>query len=247
MVLVTSLFLALGTLQAANYLHTTMLSHVLCNPLSFFDTTPVGRILNRFSKDVDTLDNTIPHNIRAWLNCLFSVLSNFMTQCVFYVMMKTICFNCIAMSVCIHTAMFHIGALTAAALIHKGLLSNVLHLPVSFFDVTPVGRILARFSHDVNVVDGVLPHIFHMWLPQLFRMVNIIFVLVANVAASIGTLQAAAILQNLLLSNILHSPSSFFDVTPTGRILARFSSDVNTLDVIMPGLIRALLPSLFRI
>jgi ABC-type multidrug transport system fused ATPase/permease subunit len=76
-VLISSLYLALGTLLAAKYLHSQMLSHVLNNPLSFFDTTPTGRILNRFSKDIDTLDNTIPHNIRAWLNCLFSVMISF--------------------------------------------------------------------------------------------------------------------------------------------------------------------------
>jgi ABC-type multidrug transport system fused ATPase/permease subunit len=80
-VFISSLYLALGTLLAANYLHSQMLSHVLTNPLSFFDTTPTGRILNRFSKDIDTLDNTIPYNIRAWLNCLFSVMVyNFVTS-----------------------------------------------------------------------------------------------------------------------------------------------------------------------
>lgn len=74
-VLISSLYLALGTLQAASHLHSQMLSHVLMNPLSFFDTTPTGRILNRFNKDIDTLDNTIPYNIRAWLNCLLSVIA----------------------------------------------------------------------------------------------------------------------------------------------------------------------------
>jgi len=76
-VLISSLYLALGTLQAAKHLHSQMLCHVLMNPLSFFDTTPTGRILNRFNKDIDTLDNTIPYNIRAWLNCLLSVMITF--------------------------------------------------------------------------------------------------------------------------------------------------------------------------
>jgi len=72
-------------------------------------------------------------------------------------------------------------------------------------------------------------------------------VLLANIAASLGTLNAAMLFHKLMLINILHLPSSFYDVTPTGRILARFSNDVDVLDTRLPSLIRSLLPSLFRV
>ncbi len=35
--------------------------------MSFFDTTPLGRITNRFSRDVDTMDNTLTDNMRMYL------------------------------------------------------------------------------------------------------------------------------------------------------------------------------------
>ena len=37
--------------------------------------------------------------------------------------------------------------------LHEKMLAKVLRAPVSYFDVTPLGRILNRFSKDVNMVD----------------------------------------------------------------------------------------------
>ena len=41
------------TLTASTKLHDQVFAKVLRSPMSFFDTTPVGRILNRFAKDQD--------------------------------------------------------------------------------------------------------------------------------------------------------------------------------------------------
>ena len=40
-------------LAGSSKLHTAMFKSILGSPLSFFDTTPTGRILNRFSRDLD--------------------------------------------------------------------------------------------------------------------------------------------------------------------------------------------------
>jgi ATP-binding cassette subfamily C (CFTR/MRP) protein 1 len=52
---------------AARTLHQRFADRLLHSPMSFFDTTPIGRILNRVSRDVETVDNTLPLIIRDWL------------------------------------------------------------------------------------------------------------------------------------------------------------------------------------
>ncbi|EEC12650.1 ABC transporter, putative, partial [Ixodes scapularis] len=52
-----SALLAASNRQLSQSLHDNMLSHVLFSPVSFFDVTPRGRIMNRFSVDLDAIDN----------------------------------------------------------------------------------------------------------------------------------------------------------------------------------------------
>uniref|UniRef100_A0A8B9JU16 ATP-binding cassette sub-family C member 5 n=1 Tax=Astyanax mexicanus TaxID=7994 RepID=A0A8B9JU16_ASTMX len=44
------------TLRAASALHDKLFKALLLSPMRFFDTTPLGRILNRFSRDMDEVD-----------------------------------------------------------------------------------------------------------------------------------------------------------------------------------------------
>uniref|UniRef100_A0A131YTN7 ATP-binding cassette, subfamily C (CFTR/MRP), member 1 n=1 Tax=Rhipicephalus appendiculatus TaxID=34631 RepID=A0A131YTN7_RHIAP len=74
-ILFGALALSLGSLKGAMLLHNGLLHNILRSPMSFFDTTPLGRIVNRFSKDVDTMDLAIPMTVRSWLMCFLQVVS----------------------------------------------------------------------------------------------------------------------------------------------------------------------------
>ncbi|XP_030600304.1 multidrug resistance-associated protein 4-like [Archocentrus centrarchus] len=57
---VRSLVIFHGLVRSAQTLHNSMFSAVLRTPVSFFDINPIGRILNRFSKDVSQMDSMLP-------------------------------------------------------------------------------------------------------------------------------------------------------------------------------------------
>ncbi|KAI9282335.1 P-loop containing nucleoside triphosphate hydrolase protein [Sporodiniella umbellata] len=54
-------------LGANKKLYQQLLHRVFRAPLRFFDTTPVGRILNRFSKDFETIDSSIPSHMLEFI------------------------------------------------------------------------------------------------------------------------------------------------------------------------------------
>lgn len=74
-VFITALMRLLGGVKATKILHSALLGNIVKSPMNFFDTTPSGRIVNRFSKDVDTLDSVIPMIVGMFLMCVFQTTS----------------------------------------------------------------------------------------------------------------------------------------------------------------------------
>ncbi len=64
---VLAVCVSLGGIRASRNLHSEILATIIRCPMRFFDTTPIGRVLNRFSRDIDVVDATLPLNILLFL------------------------------------------------------------------------------------------------------------------------------------------------------------------------------------
>ncbi|MGE3760356.1 MAG: ATP-binding cassette domain-containing protein, partial [Pseudobdellovibrionaceae bacterium] len=59
---------------AGKTMHEQMLKSVLAAPTRFFDSTPVGRILQRFSRDVESVDIHLTFTMENTISCFFHVM-----------------------------------------------------------------------------------------------------------------------------------------------------------------------------
>ncbi|XP_032233715.2 ATP-binding cassette sub-family C member 4 [Nematostella vectensis] len=63
--------LFIAALRSSENLHNAMTTTILKSPILFFDTNPFGRIMNRFSKDIGTMDDHIPLKFSWTVTLLF--------------------------------------------------------------------------------------------------------------------------------------------------------------------------------
>ncbi|CAJ0561383.1 unnamed protein product, partial [Mesorhabditis spiculigera] len=64
-----------GRIAASQNLHSPLVRSIFHAPMSFFDTTPSGRILNRVGKDIETIDIQLPSDVQFFVECILQVLS----------------------------------------------------------------------------------------------------------------------------------------------------------------------------
>lgn len=72
-------------LRASSSLHNQVFNAVTRSPMEFFDTTPTGQILNRFSKDIDEIDTRLSFLVEAFiLNITFLLSTIVLIVVLFY-------------------------------------------------------------------------------------------------------------------------------------------------------------------
>ncbi|CEP65006.1 ATP-binding cassette transporter YOR1 LALA0_S16e00518g [Lachancea lanzarotensis] len=68
---------------AAKWLNLKAVKRLLHTPMSFIDTTPIGRILNRFTKDTNTVDSELTESVRLFVYQVSNIIG-VMIMCIIY-------------------------------------------------------------------------------------------------------------------------------------------------------------------
>ncbi|CAO3624546.1 unnamed protein product [Cunninghamella blakesleeana] len=71
-----SVLLYWGSIRGAKSLFNQLLDRIMYAPMRFFDTTPIGRILNRFGKDVVTVDIRLARSASFLLECTTGLIQS---------------------------------------------------------------------------------------------------------------------------------------------------------------------------
>uniref|UniRef100_A0A3N7FRF2 ABC-type xenobiotic transporter n=2 Tax=Populus trichocarpa TaxID=3694 RepID=A0A3N7FRF2_POPTR len=75
--LLNSYWLITSSLYAAKRLHDAMLNSILRAPMVFFHTNPLGRIINRFAKDLGDIDRNVAIFVNMFMGQISQLLSTF--------------------------------------------------------------------------------------------------------------------------------------------------------------------------
>ncbi|CAN0354496.1 unnamed protein product [Pylaiella littoralis] len=72
--LVRTLLITSGSLRASSTVHKDMAKSVVGAPVSWYDATPLGRIFNRFSSDIITLDKDLMNDVSSYSDMLLGIV-----------------------------------------------------------------------------------------------------------------------------------------------------------------------------
>uniref|UniRef100_A0AAX7SZW9 Multidrug resistance-associated protein 1 n=1 Tax=Astatotilapia calliptera TaxID=8154 RepID=A0AAX7SZW9_ASTCA len=223
-----SLSMSIGGVLASRYLHQSMLYDVLRSPMSFFERTPSGNLVNRFAKEMDTIDTLIPSIIKMFLGSMFNVLGS----CVIILIATPLVSIIIPFLGLLY---FFVQRFYVASSRQLKRLESVSRSPIyTHFNETLLGTSVIRaFSEQERFIhesDQRVDHNQKAYYPSIVanRWLAIRLEFVGNCIVSFAALFAVVARQSLSPGIMGLSISYALQLTTSLTWLVRMSSDVET-------------------
>lgn len=228
LVFLGTLLLANASINASRILHSRLLHNIMRVPMLFFDTTPTGRVVNRFAKDIFTVDETIPASLRSWILCLLGVLGTLFVIC-----LATPIFAAIILPLAL--VYYFVQRFYIATSRQLRRLDSVSRSPIySHFGETVSGLSVIRayghqerfLQHNSNTIDENLKSVYPWIVSNRWLAIRLEFV--GNLVVFFAAL-FAVISRNTLDSGLVGLSISYaLNVTQTLNWLVRMNSELET-------------------
>ncbi|XP_005885516.1 PREDICTED: canalicular multispecific organic anion transporter 1 [Myotis brandtii] len=227
-VLIANILSVYGFTHASNILHKQLLNNILRAPMSFFDTTPIGRIVNRFAGDISTVDDTLPVSLRSWILCFLGIVST-----LFMICLATPAFIIIVIPLGIIYVSVQIFYVATSRQLRR--LDSVTRSPLySFFSETVSGLPVIRafqhqhrfLKHSEELIDTNQKCVYswiisNRWLAVRLELVGNLIVFFSSLMIVIFKINLSGEVVGFVLSNALN-------ITQTLNWLVRMTSEVET-------------------
>ncbi|KAM7072953.1 ATP-binding cassette sub-family C member 2 isoform 2-T2 [Molossus nigricans] len=226
--LIANLWSVHGFIHASNILHKQLLNNILRAPMSFFDTTPTGRIVNRFAGDISTVDDSLPMSLRSWILCFLGIISTLLMICI-----ATPVFIIIIIPLGIVYVLIQIFYVASSRQLRR--LDSVTRSPLySFFSETVSGLSVIRafqhqqrfLKHNEVLIDTNQKCVFswiisNRWLAVRLELIGNLIVFFSSLMMVIYRDTLSGDTVGFVLSNALN-------ITQTLNWLVRMTSEVET-------------------
>ncbi|CAD1785487.1 similar to Saccharomyces cerevisiae YGR281W YOR1 Plasma membrane ATP-binding cassette (ABC) transporter, multidrug transporter mediates export of many different organic anions including oligomycin [Maudiozyma barnettii] len=221
-------------IMASKKLNLKAVGRILHTPMSFLDTTPMGRILNRFTKDTDALDHEITDNLRLFLYQIGEVIG-VCVMCIVYLPWFAIAIPFILMALVVITDHYQSSGREIRRLeaVQRSYVYNNINEVLGGMETIRNYRAEARFQAKSDYLIDKMNEASYLyiavqvWVAIFLDIVATAFALIITLLCVTRAFPISAGSVGVLLSYVLQLPSMFNNVL---RAFTQCENDMNSAE-----------------
>lgn len=222
------------TNTASKVLNILAMERILYAPMSYIDTTPMGRIINRFTKDTDVLDNELGDQLRL-LSFMLGMIVGVLILCIVYLPWFAIAIPIIFFMFFALTNYYQASAREVKRLeaTQRSLVYNNFNETLTGLPTISAYRATTRFIHLNDYFVDITNEAYYIsiasqrWISNHLDLVALVVILVINLLCVFRVFNISAASSGLLVSYVIQISSQ---LSMTIRVLTQFENEMNSVE-----------------
>lgn len=221
-------------IMASKWLNLRAVKRILHTPMSYIDTTPLGRILNRFTKDTDSLDNELTESLRL-MTSQFANIVGVCVMCIVYLPWFAIAIPFLLIIFVLIADHYQSSGREIKRLeaVQRSFVYNNLNEVLGGMDTIKAyrsqERFLAKSDFLINKMNeaGYLVVVLQRWVGIFLDMVAIAFALIITLLCVTRAFPISAASVGVLLTYVLQLPGLLNTIL---RAMTQTENDMNSAE-----------------